>query len=55
MSGSYMNALAELICKGDRGNQALLAEIYPDEVKAIQSYQNESYWWEAVQMKAKER
>ncbi len=51
MSGSFMSGLAELICKGDLGNQAQLAKAFPDEVEAIQKYQNEPGWWEAVKNK----
>jgi len=51
MSGSFMTALAETICKGDLSNQARLAQGFPDAVSGIQKFQNESGWWEAVQEK----
>jgi len=53
MAGSYMTALAELICKGDLWHQAKLAEVYPEAVAGIQKYQTQSGWWEKVQETAR--
>lgn len=51
MLGSFKTALADTICLADLGNQAKIAQGFPDEVLGIQKFQNEAGWWENVKNK----
>jgi len=53
--GTFKQCLAELICRADSKNLALLNKSFPDEVTGIQRFRSESGWWEKVQKKAEQK
>jgi hypothetical protein len=45
---SFKVKLFELICKADIDNQERLAMGFPEFVKAVKRYQNESGYWDKI-------
>lgn len=52
-AGSFSMGLFELIAKADGYNRRKLAQGFPDEVEAFNSYQNIPGYWEKIQEEMK--
>jgi hypothetical protein len=50
-SGSFMALLGSAIAKADVGNRHKLSLGFPDEVEAMNRFQNEEGWWTEVEKK----
>ena len=50
-SGSFMTNLFKTIMSADFGNQYKLSFGFPDEVRVVQSYNNEDGYWQSLQDK----
>ena len=50
-AGSFFATLYDLIYKADVHNTILLRRAYPEEVKSIKRYKNETGYWKEIKLR----